>query len=626
MRLPDILDEAISLGYGTLPCVIHHQQQSTPADGFTYSCLTYAAAANAMNCHQSLLRKVLKSRFHEKQVVVAFLAHNSTDLLLATMACSSISHAVPVLLNTRWTVVEMAQALESQNSRDCTLIVCDTSHVKRAKQVATRLGHNHCCTSTLLLSAISLSLCQQLVVGNNYFNQQSMQTTQASKGKNQIDKHSYSSETAMILFTSGTTSGSKGVLLSHRALMIQARAKLAAPCQYDTATKMLATTVPFFHVGGMSSALAVWMAGGALIFPTPASVGFQPQTMISSLSQGPQLSSSTLVVVPAMLSSLMDALSSHDTDESFPNVKLVLIGGQSATLSLLHQVKQRFPNARLVQTYACTEAASSLTFFELHTTRRASTESTACDSMDGDTTAVTGDCIGSPPSHVDLQLMSDPTGNNGNEIRKPFTAGIIATRGPHLFTGYWRRGGIQSSSSLNGSQQSTSQGPTILAFDSPLTFDGWLLTNDLGYRDGEGRFYFSGRVVDVIRTGGETVLATEVERILLRHEAIVECAVFALPDEKFGETVCAAIVSSMATRKEQGGTYRDLKLTNLRQWCAQQGLAGYKRPRKLFWVHELPRNSSGKVVKRALVELYRERQQLESVVPCPPRSQLRSKL
>lgn len=110
----------------------------------------------------------------------------------------------------------------------------------------------------------------------------------------------------------------------------------------------------------------------------------------------------------------------------------------------------------------------------------------------------------------------------------------------------------------------------------------------MGYWD-EGKLYFCGRVNDVIRTGGETVLANEVEKVLLMHPAINDCAVFSLPDEKFGEAVCCAVV-----------TVKTGSVDDLKGWCTQQGLANYKKPQRIFLVSTLPRNASGKVLKHKL--------------------------
>jgi fatty-acyl-CoA synthase len=131
-----------------------------------------------------------------------------------------------------------------------------------------------------------------------------------------------------------------------------------------------------------------------------------------------------------------------------------------------------------------------------------------------------------------------------------------------------------------------------------LSKQDWMFTNDLGYWDDQGRLYFCGRVNDSIRTGGETVMALEVERVLVQHPEVAECAVFSLSDEKFGEAVCCALVSRQGL---------ELALVDIRSWCRQCGLAGYKQPRRVFHVGELPKNSSGKILKFLLKERFAEK-------------------
>lgn len=179
---------------------------------------------------------------------------------------------------------------------------------------------------------------------------------------------------------------------------------------------------------------------------------------------------------------------------------------------------------------------------------------------------------------------------------------------------------------------------------------GWMLTNDLGYIDPlNGKLYFRGRADDVIRTGGESVLASDVERVVVDYFAengedrgFVECAVFPLPDEKFGETVCAAVVvapltssaASMSSSSSEvsrrvddeapaaidsntgsSNECNDMIMVDeneemkvkIRRYFAERQIAGYKRPRRVFRMrHALPRNISGKVWKHAVIRLCAE--------------------
>lgn len=129
-----------------------------------------------------------------------------------------------------------------------------------------------------------------------------------------------------------------------------------------------------------------------------------------------------------------------------------------------------------------------------------------------------------------------------------------------------------------------------------LDKSNWFITNDLGYRDELGKMYFCGRASDTIRTGGETVMALEVERLLLRHSSIAEAAVFPLADDQYGEIVACALVAV--------GQNQTLNLGNLRGWLKEHGLSGYKCPKRIYYRQSLPRNTSGKVLKAVLRQQY----------------------
>jgi fatty-acyl-CoA synthase len=130
--------------------------------------------------------------------------------------------------------------------------------------------------------------------------------------------------------------------------------------------------------------------------------------------------------------------------------------------------------------------------------------------------------------------------------------------------------------------------------------DDWLVTSDVGYWDSQGNLWFCGRKTDSIRTGGETVFAGEVERVLGLHPSILEVAVFGLPDAKFGHAVACAIVTE-TIRTQQCDRF---SVQSIRRWCEQHGLAGYKRPRMVFHVESIPKNASDKPLKYLLVKSF----------------------
>jgi acyl-CoA synthetase (AMP-forming)/AMP-acid ligase II len=148
--------------------------------------------------------------------------------------------------------------------------------------------------------------------------------------------------------------------------------------------------------------------------------------------------------------------------------------------------------------------------------------------------------------------------------------GEIVVRGDQVLSGYWNR------------PEATAE-----AFH-----DGWFHTGDMARMDAEGFVYIVDRKKDMIVSGGENVYPREVEEALFGHPAVAEAAVFGLPDTHWGERVAAAIVLRPGERVDESA---------LDALCREQ-LAGYKRPRAWFFVDEIPKNVSGKILKRALRE------------------------
>jgi malonyl-CoA/methylmalonyl-CoA synthetase len=148
--------------------------------------------------------------------------------------------------------------------------------------------------------------------------------------------------------------------------------------------------------------------------------------------------------------------------------------------------------------------------------------------------------------------------------------GEVQVRGPHVFRGYWRQ-----------------PQATAAAFDA----EGWFNTGDLGWRSADGYYTISGRARELIISGGYNVYPREVEEVLLTHPGVAEAAVVGIPDPDLGEQVVAAVVRRAPLSAEE-----------LVALCRDQ-LAGYKKPRRVFFLDALPRNALGKVQKHQLQRL-----------------------
>jgi acyl-CoA synthetase (AMP-forming)/AMP-acid ligase II len=171
--------------------------------------------------------------------------------------------------------------------------------------------------------------------------------------------------------------------------------------------------------------------------------------------------------------------------------------------------------------------------------------------------------VGRPCLYLELDIWDE----KGNSV-PPDERGEIVMRGPKVFKGYWRDADA-----------------TAKAFEG-----GWFHTGDIGVRDDDGYLFIVDRLKDMIVSGGENIAGSEVERVLYEHDAVLEVAVVGLPDEKWGEVPVAHVV----LRPEADATADELL-----DHCRAQ-LAKFKVPKAITFIDALPRNPSGKVLKREL--------------------------
>lgn len=598
----------------------------------TTSIVTYQEAIHKMKLYRNWIFRQLEealmrasgSSSSNVEIILAFLSVNSPELVLAIMAAldiyalssTSFSSSKKIItfrtamLNARWTPQEIAAVLRVPSS--------DSSHSFRTSLNRVQ-QHTHHVTMLLYgdgfdnVAKGAIDIIAQLDIEQNHtalyapipalkflpkqFPEHSVPTSSKSRNEPlfgwsdvEHDNNSWL-EDAIIIFTSGTTSTyiPKGVRLSHASLLVQSMAKLMPPCSYDCKTSLLGETVPFFHVGGLSSMIAIIMAGGSIVFSRkekkhgqPFS-SFLPINILKTIEQSHHKNNiaNTLVVVPAMLHSLIEK-SSPPCATKYNNVRLIVVGGSNASLELLQQTRAIFPHAKIVQTYACSEAGSSITFVDVTVHK---TKSGVINNKRSD---LAGQNVGYPPPHIEIRLLSQNSNGSLNGctwIAQPYEIGLICTRGLHIMNGYWRRcGGVKNVEENNRGLQ-----PFV---------EGWLKTEDMGYLDENGELYFCGRANDIIRTGGETVFPMEVEHVLSVHNGIDSCAVIGLPDDRLGEIVCVAVVPKVLEGTKSAPS---LQIEDLRQHCKNHNLAGYKCPRAAFIVTEIPRNHSGKILKNKLV-------------------------
>ena len=357
------------------------------------------------------------------------------------------------------------------------------------------------------------------------------------------------SDTTVILFTAGTTGAPKGVMLTHDSF---ASYLLSAVTPADPDIEEInLLSVPFYHVAGLQAVLAAIYGGRSLVVMRQ----FDPEEWLAAVQRHRV---NRAMIVPTMLKQLMDHPGFHDFDLS--SLDVITYGGASMPLEVIKRAITEFPGARFINAFGQTETASTITMLppEDHVLEGSAEE------IEKKLRRLTS--IGKPLDDVEVQIVDE----HGSPLPAGEVGEIVA-RGGRMMAGYWKEEGATRE----------------------ILRSGWVYTGDLGYRDEDNYIYLSGRSKDFIKRGGEMVSPEEVENVLRHHPLVDDAAVIGVPDPEWGEEVRAVVVPRS----------RDLEEGELMDYCATR-LAGFKRPRSVVFVDELPRNVMGKVLKRDLRERF----------------------
>jgi acyl-CoA synthetase (AMP-forming)/AMP-acid ligase II len=349
---------------------------------------------------------------------------------------------------------------------------------------------------------------------------------------------------AQLYYTSGTTGEPKGVMLTHRNVCTHALAAIAE--LHLTDADVWGHFAPMFHLADAWATFAVTWVGGRHVMLAR----FDPELAFDLIARE-RVTVTNLV--PTMLHAMLALPRGPGCDTS--SMRLLLSGGAPIAPALVEQLVDAFGCA-YVQTYGMTETSPYLTLSALKAHHR--------DLPRAQRLRIAA-TTGRPFLTVELEVIDErgqPVARDGRSV------GEIVVRGPTVTPGYWNR-----------------PDATAAAFT-----DGWLRTGDLAHVDAEGYVTIVDRKKDMILTGGENVYSVEVENALHRHSAVAECAVFARPDARLGEAVCAAVV----LRAGASATATELIA------FVKQSLAAYKAPKEIVFLAELPRTGSGKIKKSEL--------------------------
>jgi len=277
---------------------------------------------------------------------------------------------------------------------------------------------------------------------------------------------------------------------------------------------------------------------------------FEPETVMSTI-ETEHITLSNLI--PTMLNLMIKHPRVGEFD--FSSLRVILSGGAPIAPQVVRSIMESF-GCDYIQTYGMTETSPYLTFSILkqHLLDLSSEEQLKYKSK-----------TGRPFMGVELKVVDE----NATPVKADEQqVGEIWVRGDTVTTGYWNQ------------PDETNQAFT----------DGWLRTGDLAVIDAEGYVNIVDRKKDMIVTGGENVYSTEVENVLYMHPKVLEAAVFGIPDEKWGESVMAAVVLK---------NYETVTEAEIIEFCKEYQ-ASYKTPKSIVFLEELPKTGSGKITKKVL--------------------------
>ncbi|MHA1358473.1 MAG: class I adenylate-forming enzyme family protein [Candidatus Helarchaeota archaeon] len=364
--------------------------------------------------------------------------------------------------------------------------------------------------------------------------------------------------TAFIIFTGGTTGYPKGVMISHDniiSMIAMAGQMLVSGSEEFKETfvneqfksKML-TALPLFHGAGLFLAICSMFGGITFITQTKFDV-------LDTLQIIQDEKVTFIAMVPTMLKRFIEYPDLGNYD--LRSLRTIIYGAAPITPSVLGKALEKFPNVDFTQVFGQTEASPVLTIMGALDHQKTRTNPRLLASA------------GRPVPGVTVKIVD----YEGNEL--PYgQVGEVIAQGDNIMQGYWN---------LTDKTAQTLR-------------DGWLHTGDLGYMDEDGYVYITGRGKDMIVSGGENIYPIEVEDAILSHPNVLECAVIGIPDEQWGEAVCAIVCLRHNVKEGEDICEADL-IEHVKSKIAK-----YKAPKKIIFKRKLPKSPQGKILKRKLRE------------------------
>ncbi|HXW85074.1 MAG TPA: AMP-binding protein [Candidatus Binataceae bacterium] len=353
-------------------------------------------------------------------------------------------------------------------------------------------------------------------------------------------------DVSILMYTSGTTSLPKGVMLSFNDFTAYVTANVEMADGTDRGVALVCA--PFYHIAGTTAYMTnLWTGRKIVIMPQ-----FEPKAWLELVARERVTNA---FVVPTMMKQIIDDPDFAKTDLS--TLANLAYGGAPMPVQVIRKAIEMFPKTvGFVNAYGQTETTSSLTILGPEDHR---IEGTA---EQRELKLKRLNSIGKPLPDVEIRVRDDA----GAIVEKPGQVGEIIIRTPRIMKGY---AGREDDAALPG---------------------GWRATGDLGWVDDEGYVFFAGRKDDMIIRGGENIAPAEIETVLMSHPAVDECAVIGIPSVEWGQTVKAFVV----LRRGAATTEQEIA-----EFCRGR-LASFKRPEKIEFIDALPKNPLGKILRRDL--------------------------
>jgi long-chain acyl-CoA synthetase len=340
-------------------------------------------------------------------------------------------------------------------------------------------------------------------------------------------------DTAVILYTSGTTGTPKGAELTHANL--SKNAEVAVGLADATEDDVLLGALPLFHSFGQTCGLNASVKAGSTLSMIPR---FDPGKALEIIQRDKV---TVFQGVPTMYVAMLNHDDRDDYDLSC--LRACMSGGSAMPVEVLKGFEEAF-GCKVLEGYGLSETSPVASFNHPDRDRKPGS-------------------IGTPIEGVEMRVVDE----DGKEVDQG-EVGEIAIKGHNVMKGYWRK------------DDATEE----------AIKDGWFHSGDMGKVDEDGYFFIVDRKKEMIIRGGYNVYPREIEEVMYEHPAVAEVAVIGVPDDNMGEEVGAAV----ALKKGE-----DVSEDELRDFVKNE-VAGYKYPRKIWFVDELPKGPTGKILKREI--------------------------